>query len=816
MKHSLFIILAASGLISASAAADVIPVKSFRYAGPFELKTPFMVDSVNVKSERFEPASLLKTPLALDAANNGTEFTGSMLPAANGTALHLLTFTIDNQRYLTGKLNVEGLKNHEVYIDGKKLNGNKIALKPATHRVTIKALTTGQPEQVKVSLDTDKPGLASINNPGMHRITLENIIGGTRMTGVGISPSGKMLATTYTTTNDDARKSSQTIITDAATGKHIATRTERLRWMPKSDLLYFTRNNNGNTELYTLDPLSGAEKLLAASIPSPFFAMAPTQDFIIYTTMQEGPKETMADMYEIINPEDRQPGWRNRSSIGKYDLKTGVAQPLTYGYHNVRLNDISADGRKIYFTVSEHRFTKRPTTLFTIYEMDLNSGKTRKLVDRDGFIQTAAISPDGRTLAVTGSPESFSGIGKNVPEDRIPSMSDGQLYALDLASGNVKPLTKDFNPAVESIEWGADGNIYFTAADRDYSPLFRVNPATGKIENMNVPEEYVNNFAMASAAPAAAFFGQGASNSDRLYTLNTKSRQSKLADDLSARRLEGITLGDVKEWSFDNGRGDIISARYVLPPDFDPNKKYPMIVNYYGGCTPTGRQMETRYPHHLFAANGFVVLVINPSGATGFGQERSSRHVNTAGQGVAEDIITGVKKFVAENPWVDEKKIGNIGASYGGFMTQYLHTKSDIFATGISHAGISDHTSYWGNGYWGYSYSEVSMADSYPWSETDLYVKESPLYNADKINAPLLLLHGDSDVNVPFGESIQMFTALKLLGKDVKFVAVKDTDHQVIDYKKRKQWNDTILAWFTKYLQDDPSWWEALYPEKSL
>ena len=808
--------MAAAGLFSTSTAADVVPVKSFRYAGPFELKTPFMVDSVNVKSERFDTKNLLQTPLSLDVANNGTEFTDSALPSVNGNALHLLTFTIDNQHYLTGKLNVEGLKNYEVYLDGKKLNGNKLAIKPATHRVTIKALTTGQPEQIKVSLDTDKSWLANINAPNIHRITLENIIGGTRMSGLGISPSGKMLATTYTTTNDDARTSSRTVITDAATGKHIATRTERLNWMPKSDLLYFTRNNNGNTELYTLNPLTGAEKLLAASIPSPFFRMAPTEDFIIYTSMQQGPRETMTDMYEIINPEDRQPGWRNRSSIGKYDLKSGVAQPLTFGYHNVRLNDISADGTKIYFTVSEHRFTKRPTTLFSIYEMDLNTGNTRKLVDRDGFIQTCAISPDGRTLAVTGSPESFNGIGKNVPEGRIPSMSDGQLYILDIATGKITPLTKDFNPAVESIEWGADGNIYFTAADRDYSPLFRVNPANGKIENMNVPEEYVTNFAMAAAAPAAAFYGQGASNSDRLYTLNTKSRQSKLADDLSSRRLEGITLGEVKEWSYDNGRGDIIAARYVLPPDFDPGKKYPMIVNYYGGCTPTGRQMETRYPHHLFAANGFVVLVINPSGATGFGQERSSRHVNTAGQGVAEDIITGVNKFVAEHPWINKDKIGNIGASYGGFMTQYLHTKSNIFATGISHAGISDHTSYWGNGYWGYSYSEVSMANSYPWSETDLYVKESPLYNADKVTAPLLLLHGDSDHNVPFGESIQMFTALKLLGKDVKLVAVRDADHQVFDYKKRKQWNDTILAWFTKYLQDDPSWWEALYPEKSL
>ena len=139
-----------------------------------------------------------------------------------------------------------------------------------------------------------------------------------------------------------------------------------------------------------------------------------------------------------------------------------------------------------------------------------------------------------------------------------------------------------------------------------------------------------------------------------------------------------------------------------------------------------------------------------------------------------------------------------------------------IFAAAISHAGISDHTSYWGEGYWGYSYSEVSMANSYPWSHTDLYVKQSPLYNAHKVNTPILFLHGDKDNNVPVGESIQMYTALKLLGKETAMVLVKDQDHHILDYGKRIQWQNTIFAWFAKWLQDDPMWWEQMYAPKTL
>ena len=241
-----------------------------------------------------------------------------------------------------------------------------------------------------------------------------------------------------------------------------------------------------------------------------------------------------------------------------------------------------------------------------------------------------------------------------------------------------------------------------------------------------------------------------------------------------------------------------------------------MIVNYYGGCSPTSRNFESRYPHHAYAAQGYVVYVIQPSGATGFGQEFSSRHVNTAGSDPARDIIEGTKQFCVEHPYVDSKAIGCIGASYGGFMTQYLQTITDIFAAAISHAGISDHTSYWGEGYWGYSYSEVSMAESYPWSDRDLFVNQSPLYNADKIHTPLLFLHGDADHNVPVGESIQMFTALKLLGCPTAFVAVADQDHHILDYDKRRKWQDTIFAWFAKYLKNEPEWWDKLYPPTAL
>ena len=145
-------------------------------------------------------------------------------------------------------------------------------------------------------------------------------------------------------------------------------------------------------------------------------------------------------------------------------------------------------------------------------------------------------------------------------------------------------------------------------------------------------------------------------------------------------------------------------------------------------------------------------------------------------------------------------------------MTQYLLTRTERFAAGISHAGISSLGSYWGEGYWGYSYSSVATADSYPWNRGDLYVGHSPLFNAHKIRTPLLLLHGADDTNVPPGESEQLYTALKLLQRPVEYVRIEGQDHHILKHDQRVIWSQTIVAFFDRWLKDQPEWWDHLYP----
>lgn len=829
-------LLAAALMASISASAETIEVKTLKYAGPYAVAQPWMADSVNIKGEAFDLKQLLDSPLSFTLLNKGKEVSAAQLLADKQDAFHLASFCVSNTQRTKATIAVEGLEQYRLFVDGEQVavNGDKAEtiLTPSQHTVVIKYLTrknaSSDKKSIKLTVTAANGAPLSVGDAAAKRAyNIYDVICAPNYPSVSISPNGKFIVVRKTWVDRKGNNHSISELRNSQTNRVMATFEENVKWMPASNKLYFTQKasdssiageekQDGTLQLITINPLTMEREVLAANIPDGWFQFTPDEKTLIYTLYTEGRKKD-AQVYDVKEPDDRQPGWRSRSYLAKFDLASGVLQPLTFGYHNVYLNDISADSRYLLIGKSEERLTKRPTTLNSYYRLNLNDMSVETLIEKGEFLNSAQFSPDGKSILVSASPEAFNGIGKNVEEGQTPSMIDTQLYLMTLSDKKVRPLTRDFNPNVQSVNWSkADGNIYFTAEDKDCVHLFQLNPKSGKFTLLKTPEEYIKSFSLASSAAEMAFSGQSASNADRLYKMNTKALKSQLVDDLSARELKDVELGECKAWNFVNSRGDTLCCRYYLPPHFDAAKKYPMIVNYYGGCSPTSRMFQSRYPHHVYAAMGYVVLVVNPSGATGFGQKFSARHVDTAGEGVAEDIISSTQAFCDEHAFVNRKKIGCIGASYGGFMTQYLQTKTDLFAAAISHAGISDHTSYWGEGYWGYSYSEVSMANEYPWTNNHLFVDQSPLYNADKIHTPLLFVHGTADNNVPVGESIQLYTALKLLGRPTAMVLVDGQDHHIIDYEKRLKWQNTIFAWFAKWLQDDASWWTEMYGDEKM
>ena len=840
-RNVTYLLLLAS--LSATAAQDV-KILQFKHAGPVTIQKPVLADSLNVNGKPFEIGNLIKTSLPFgkmlqQAETLEADTSGYIkLSAVKGVnSLHLCSFYLNSDQYTKGTLEVSGTGRFEVYVNDKKLceksttdstfekagsASSELIMEPRRYEVVIKYLTTDiDPSEpfLKARFKTDSKAEVIASLKPDSRYTLNNIIEGKDFAGVSLSPNGKYALIKYTERFTGGKSRQYTHLTEVLTNKVLFTEdgsTKDARWMPVSNKLYYTATGMNGTELITLDPKTMEEVKLVESLPKGNFQFTPDERTLLFSIEEEGPKEDV-NLIRAIEPSDRLPGWRNRSFIHRYVLATGLFEQLTYGHNSTYINDVSADSRYLLYSTSDRDLTSLPFSRNSLYKLDLQTMAVDTIWEKAPYISESTFSPDGKQLLVAGSGDAFEGIGLNIKEGQISNSYDGQLFIYDLAKKKAKQLTKEFNPNVMGGVWNQfDKQIYFLAEDQDYQRVFCCNPLTGKIKAIDASEDVVNSYSIALTSPVMLYYGQSVSNANRLYAYDLKSEKNRLLYDLSAEKLQDIAFGEVHDWNFISEEGTTIQGRYYLPPNFDKTKKYPMIVYYYGGTSPTNRALESRYSMHMYAAQGYVVYTLNPSGTTGFGQEFAARHVNAWGKVTADEIIKGTKQFCEEHSFVDVKKIGCIGASYGGFMTQYLQTQTDLFAAAISHAGISALSSYWGEGYWGYGYCSVANAGSYPWNNPELFTKQSPLFNADKIKTPLLLLHGNADTNVPIGESIQMFAALKLLGKTVEFIQIDGENHGIAAYSKRIGWQNSIFAWFAKYLKDEPSWWVTLYPDRTL
>lgn len=820
-------------------------IGEFLVSNPVKLRMPLQGDSINFKGEKFAIRNLLKTKIDLSMEDVSSQLisadtTGyvSVQKAEDNYLIYLFATNLRAERFSKATLQVSSPVRFEVFVNDESKSLKESAedslsqvrpfsvnmrLEPETdYRIVIKLLSSAEDKvapalKCELKMDEGFEQVATFISPTQkRRLSLYNTAFGSRVSSVSLSPNGRYLLMTVSDNYDLKQKRTHVELREVKSGKILNTQmVNAARWMPRSNKLYYTLTGSKSRDLVLFDPASNSEVVVAKNIPDGQFTWSPTEDYLIYSMRDEAEKES-GPLKRHHMPDDRIPNARARAYLMKYDLQSGLSERLTYGSRSVYLNDISEDGKKLLCSTSTPTITECPFSTTTIFEVDLETLMADTLVKEDAYVNSASYSPDASQLLVIGSPSAFDGVGKNCGDLPIANDFDTQAFILDKATKEVTPITRDFNPSVTLAQWNrTNGNIYFQSTDKDCEPIYCYSLKTKTFQKLPLSEDVISRFSLAQDAPQiAAYVGGGSTSTGVAYLYDTKKNTSTLLANPMAETFEKIELGEMKEWHFTAKDGTLIEGMVCLPPAFDANKKYPLIVYYYGGTTPTTRGITSPYCAQLFAARDYVVYVVQPSGAIGYGQEFSARHVNAWGDWTADEIIEGTEKFCEAHPFVDTKRIGCIGASYGGFMTQYLQTKTDLFAAAVSHAGISNVTSYWGEGYWGYSYNSIAAAESYPWNNPDLFVKHGSLFNADKINTPLLLLHGTVDTNVPVGESIQIYNALKILGKPVEFITVDGENHFIADYPKRVLWHNTIMAWFARWLQDSPEWWNDLYPER--
>lgn len=841
MRAKSVLAVALAGFMTAGASAYVIG--GFKGSAPVTLHQPQKPDSVQ-KENPFSADKLLKsrhfatqwpetagwTAMTPDTAGNQVLVDSKNAPQLRTFASHLRA-----ERFAKGKLKLVSSPRADVILNGDvkiskttadSVPGEQSAdielLPQQDYSLIVNVLTMpddpGKPEfRLEFVPDKDFESVRVSSGADMdRRVSPLSTMQGERVSSMALSPDGKYLLTRYREVISAEESRKRVVMTETATGRTVSENIDfSADWMPKSNSLFFTKEGVKDYDLYVMEVPSMRTTRIATAIHDQGVTFSPDEKYLFYYDKVDGAKNEGV-MRRYSSPDDRIPGDRDRFYICRYDIENGVAVPLTYGGGTTSICDISRDGSKLLYMSQRQTPDKYPFYRVSLVQMDMNTFATDTIInDADGFVSNAIYSPDATRLFVVGGPDAFDRIGANHDPEPIANNFDNQGFIMTLSDRSVKPLTKDFDPSLEGTPvWNAvDNRIYFIGERGFFRDLYQLNPSDGKIVMLGKENlQTVRGFSIGDREDRyAAYWGGSFTDDGVACLLNLKNGKSTLVDDPLKEWLGDTQFGKMEPWNFTASDGTVVDGYMCLPPDFDANKKYPLIVYYYGGTSPSNASFYHLYSPQVFASRDYVVYVLNPSGTTGYGQEYSARHVNAWGKRTADEIIQGVKEFCKAHPFVNKDRIGCLGASYGGFMTQYLLTKTDIFHAAISHAGISNVTSYWGEGFWGYSYNSVAAAKSYPWTDPELFTKQGSLFNADKIHTPLLLLHGTVDTNVPIGESIQLFNALKILGRDVEFITVQDENHVISNFNNKLSWHNTIMAWFAKWLQDDPSWWDALY-----
>ncbi|MEE4639986.1 MAG: S9 family peptidase, partial [Wenzhouxiangella sp.] len=714
---------------------------------------------------------------------------------------------LEAQRFVRGHLEVSGLASAELWLDAQPHapDDGEVELDLAAGTHTLWLIHHGAEGEQTPGLRWK--GRSALDRVAVHveprrRVSARLLTNAETANDLAISPDGRHLAITFRGRNDfadlDLSRLEIRRLDDGTIVRQWTGQTPRsLAWSPDSSRLIVQEGD----KLWLHEMDSGQARLLLVANHEAIgsWRWHPDGTSILFAWTEAFEPDT-DKRRRVRSLEDRWATFRDNTQLFHVDIASALIRPLTAGSTSVNLLDVHPDGDRLLLSERIIDYAEPPHSLFRLYEMALPSLETTE-IGRYRQINAALFAEQGYWLLA--GPGLAQGDGATTNETLTPNEYDTQLYALSADGERARSVSRDFDPAFRDIHRLASGDLLLSATWGEEVALVHFEVRAERLRRIDTGLEVMEQFvASHGEAPVVIARGTDADAPQRIHRIDLEANRAEVLVDSRISEYQNVRLSEVRPWTFTNQAGDAIDGRYYLPPDFDPEQSYPLIVYYYGGTTPVNRQFTGRYPFQLWAAKGYVVYVLQPRGTIGYGQDFSALHVNAWGRYTAADIIEGTRKFVAAHPFIDGERIGNIGASYGGFMTMHLATLTDLYAASISHAGISALTSYWGQGWWGYGYSGIASRGSFPWNNPELYVGQSPVYSADRITTPLLLVTGDSDTNVPPGESHNMFTALKLLGREVELIEFPGEDHWILDREKRYVWWDTMLAWFDKWLKD--------------
>ncbi len=495
-----------------------------------------------------------------------------------------------------------------------------------------------------------------------------------------------------------------------------------------------------------------------------------------------------------------------RSHLFVVPADGGVAKDLTPGDHDVPpfslggqdAYAISPDGKEVAFT-SNWDEVGATSTNNDIFVVPITGGEPKKLSTSPGGDSTPLYSPDGKWLAWRMQKRS------GYESDRF------RLVVYDRNSGQIKNLTEDFDQWVEAVAWSPDSKfIYFTSENKGEAPIYQLNPAAAnapvsaaRIRSNAIQEitRGVNDeVSVTPDGKTLVFTRLSAQAPNEVDKMDLDTKKVEELSHLNDATLAKIDLPPVEAFWFAGAGGTKVQGFLLKPPRFNKDEKYPVKFLIHGG--PQGQwgdEWSYRWNAELFAADGYVVIMINPRGSTGYGQAFVDGVNKDWGGKPYIDLMNGLDYAEKTYPFIDKNRECALGASYGGYMINWILGHTNRFKCLVSHDGMFNTESAYGSTeeLW---FPEWEFGDT-PWTNREGYRKWSPHLFAAQFKTPTLVVHGQLDYRLDVSEGFQLFTTLQRLKIPSKMLYFPDEGHWVLKPQNSELWYKTVNGWVDSYLK---------------
>ena len=654
-----------------------------------------------------------------------------------------------------------------------------------------------------------------------------------------ISPDGGTVAFVQVTVNEKDNKYESSLYTVAAAGGAApvritaGTRDLSPRWSPDGAWIAFVRPDEKDTPQIHLLPMRGGEARALTALPrgasSPVWAPdGRTIAFSSTTTAEDMKKpdpaakpERKSDVKVVTravyrangNPTYTDPDRHAHIwtvAVGGSGEKPAPAQ-ITTGEFDERGAQWAPDGSSIYFVsdrVAESYYNGPDSDL---YRVPARGGEIARVASIDGGIGTFALSPDGRRVAFVGA---FRG-------EPVRSYSQPDLWIADTTgSAAPKNLTAaydfDVNGGIggdqsaprgeqpKPIVWSRDGaSLLITTAENGSSNLRRVAIATGRMEPITEGTHDVVAYSAARDGDAIAATFSTQTNIGDIAVVKGSGRAQKpaLITHVNQALFDGLTQSEPEEIWYSSFDGRKVQGWILKPPDFDPARKYPLILQIHGGPHSAYGNVYT-HEFQWMAAKGYVVLFTNPRGSTTYGQEFGNLIQHRYPGDDYKDLMAGVDELLKRG-YVDASRLGVTGGSGGGLLTNWTITQTQRFKAAVSQRDIADWYGFWFTA--DFTLFQPTWFRKAPWEDPDDFHARSPITHVGKVTTPLMLVLGDLDYRTPPGEGgEQMFRALKYRKVPTVMVRFPRETHELS--RSGEPWHrierlQHIVGWMDKWLQ---------------